>query len=725
MEKSLFSPRWYRVQALRPRLRSHVALKRQHQRGVPWFVLIEPGSERVQRLNQAAYQFVGRCDGRLTVQQIWDELLAARPDEAMTQDEVLQLLVQMHDRGLIQCDVAPDVESIFRAQASQKTRHRQQGVNPLAFRLSLGDPSRLLDRFTGLAPLLFSNAALALWAVAVGTALVAAAMNWGELMPYAHKTLASPRYLFMTWLMYPVIKSVHELAHGLAVRRWGGQVQQAGVTLFMLSPVPFVNASAADGFRHRYQRAMVSAAGIMAELAMAAVALAVWFGVQPGLVRDLAFIVMLIGGMSTLLTNGNPLMRFDGYYFFCDILDLRNLATRSGRWWQVALAHRLLGVTLPHGVEPLRGERAWLMAYAPLSWAYRLGLSIALAMFIGSISTLLGALTGALMLFSVLLTPLKALWSSVRRGAASDAECTRATWRGGLVAAAAIALAAVVPMPFSTLAEGVVWLPERAQIRAGTEGFVASFAARDGQRVKAGELLMTLQDELLDAEHAGHVSEATELEVQLYTAMGTDPQRTPAIQQKLAFARAEIARIEQKQAQLEIRAQADGIVVMPHQAELLGSFHKKGESLGHLLTDDPLTVRVALPQQDATLVRTNAGAVNVRLAEDGHADRSARIRQDMTGAVERLPSAALGDRSGGRIATNGDDKDGLVPRSPVVLMDLAVAGTNPATTSSAASSGERIGGRALVRFDHGWLPLAAQLLRKLQQQVLAHFNPGA
>ena len=89
MEKSLFSPRWYRVQALRPRLRNHVTLKRQHQRGVPWFVLIEPGSERVQRLNLAAYQFVGRCEGRLTVQQIWDELLAAQPEGAMTQDEVV------------------------------------------------------------------------------------------------------------------------------------------------------------------------------------------------------------------------------------------------------------------------------------------------------------------------------------------------------------------------------------------------------------------------------------------------------------------------------------------------------------------------------------------------------------------------------------------------------------------------------------------------------------
>lgn len=720
MDKSLFSPRWYRVQALRPRLRSHVTLKRQLQRGVPWFLLTEPGSERVQRLNEAAYQFVGRCDGRLSVQQIWDELLATHPEGAMTQDEVLQLLAQLHERGLIQCDVAPDVESIFRAQASRRQRHRRQGVNPLAFRLSLGDPTRLLTRFSRLTPLLFSNAALALWAVAVVWALVSAAMNWHELLPYAQRTLASPSYLFMTWLMYPPIKAVHELAHGLAVRRWGGQVRQAGVTLFMLSPVPFVNASAADGFRHRYQRAMVSAAGMMAELAMAAIALAVWLAVQPGLLRDLAFIVMLIGSVSTVLTNGNPLLRFDGYHFFCDVLDLRNLGSRSARWWQVALARRLLGVRLPHGTEPLPGERVWLLVYAPLSWAYRLGLAIAVAMFIGGLSTLLGVVTGALMLGSLCIAPLRAMWNVVRGGAASEAERLRAGWRGTLVALAVVGGLALVPLPFNTLAEGVVWLPERAQIRVETEGFVASFAARDGQRVRAGDLLVVLDDEQLAGELAAHVSEAAELEVQLYGAMSTDPQSTPALQQKLQFAQAEIARIEQKQSQLQIHAQADGVVVMPRQAERLGSFHKKGESLGHLLTDDPLTVRVALPQQDAMLVRTQLEQVQVRLAEAPQTERGARIRQDMTGAVQRLPSAALGDRGGGSIATDGEDKDGLATRLPVVLMDLSVADPGSARPSGSG----RIGGRVLVRFEHGWLPLGLQLLRKLQQQVLTNFNPG-
>src|SRR5262249_11982602 len=152
-------------------------------------------------------------------------------------------------------------------------------INPLAFRLPLGDPTRLLDRFQRVTPVLFSNASLVAWLLIVGAALLATGLHWGELGSYASKIFSSPRYLFLTWLMYPFIKAAHELAHGLAIRRWGGSVRQAGVTLFMLSPVPFVNASAADGFRQRYQRAVVSAAGIMTELLLAALAMGVWLAV--------------------------------------------------------------------------------------------------------------------------------------------------------------------------------------------------------------------------------------------------------------------------------------------------------------------------------------------------------------------------------------------------------------------------------------------------------------
>ena len=84
-----------------------------------------------------------------------------------------------------------------------------------------------------------------------------------------------------------------------------------------------------------------------------------------------------IGGVSTLLFNGNPLLRFDGYYLLCDALELPNLASRSARHWIELLRARLLRAPVERGIVAAPGERMWLSAYAPLALLYRLAISLA------------------------------------------------------------------------------------------------------------------------------------------------------------------------------------------------------------------------------------------------------------------------------------------------------------------------------------------------------------
>ena len=76
MSGSVFSAHWYRVADLHPRLRSHVQIDRHCYRGDVWHVLKNPFSGRSHRLNDAAYRIVGRLDGRLALQQIWDIAVA-------------------------------------------------------------------------------------------------------------------------------------------------------------------------------------------------------------------------------------------------------------------------------------------------------------------------------------------------------------------------------------------------------------------------------------------------------------------------------------------------------------------------------------------------------------------------------------------------------------------------------------------------------------------------
>ena len=172
-----------------------------------------------------------------------------------------------------------------RYNKSQRFRKRRALSNPLALRIPLFDPNRLLDRLAPLARMLFSWTAAWIWMVVVGLAALLAVANGSELAAaIGAKTLSTSEVLIF-WTLYPIIKALHELGHGLAVKAWGGEVHETGINLLVFMPVPYVDATAAWAFRDKRRRAMVGAAGIVVELFLAALGILVWLLVEPGLVR--------------------------------------------------------------------------------------------------------------------------------------------------------------------------------------------------------------------------------------------------------------------------------------------------------------------------------------------------------------------------------------------------------------------------------------------------------
>lgn len=706
----LFSESWYRVAGLRPRLAQQLKVVRQPVRDQVWHVLVEADSGRQVRLNPVAWEFAGRCDGSQTVAALWDLLLVRLGGDAPTQDDILRLLAQLYRNGMVQFDAAPHLSMLFAQRATEGRARSRAWINPMLLRMRLFDPTRFLDRVEPVLRPLFSRAGLLLWAVCVALAALACAVAFPQLRAEAAAQAASPRLLWLAWLCYPVIKAVHELGHALAVRRFGGAVHEVGITLLFLTPAPYVDASAANSFERRGPRIAVSTAGIMVELFLAAAAAAVWFAVEPGRVRDVAFVTLLICSVSTLFFNGNPLLRLDGYYVLSDALALPNLAARSNAWW-AAWAHRLVRGrdAVPHA-ELAAGELKWLVGYAPVSWLYRLVLLFALVGWIGSRSWLLGWLAVVVLLGWIAL-----------RGAAGMLRLSegRARFRVraiGWMAAAALAAGVflfLVPAPNSVVARGVVWPPERAQLRPEVAGFVATMPVADGEQVAAGDVLLTLAEPALAAERDRRANQLAGLQAQQYQALLQDPARATDLAQDIVRSEAEISRAEEQLAQLQVRSQVAGRLVLPKPGDLPGSFAARGAMLGYILGDGPANVRAVLDEQDVLLVRNRIHAIEVRLADMSGEPLAAALDREMPGATRSLPSAALGDRHGGSFAIDPADKDGLRTQVPVFLVDVRVPGYPPG----------RVGARAWVRFDLGYEPLGLQWLRRVRQLLLRDFNP--
>lgn len=710
--ESVFSPVWYRVAALKPRLRGHVVTQRRLIGDQPWFLLTDRSSGRVHRVNRSAWEIIGMLDGTVSVGDIWQRAVKRLREQAPTQSEVVQLLQQLHEMHLTQCELTPDSIQLF-SQAEQRQRRKRVGaLNPLALKVPLFDPSRLLNWLSPKARPLFSRFCLLLWAATVAIALAGALVDWNLISTHAGRWLSTPRYLLLAWLLYPLIKAIHELSHGLAVHRFGGEVREAGVTLMMIVPVPYVDASAANELPSRRARVLIGAIGVIAELGLAALGFFVWSATQPGWLHDAAFVVAFIGSVSTVLFNANPLMRFDGYFVLADALEQPNLAQRANALLPNLIGRSLLGARmLPIGTDSRR-ECVGLLLYAIASGCYRILVCVLIVSWVASQWLPGGVVLGLWLIATMFARPITRGLEFLLRSPALDGVRVRALAVSAALAGALGVTLLGVPLPAASSALGVVWVPEQAIVRAGGNGFITALAAKPAQLVQRGQPLLQLEDIELESDLQAAREREANLDALMFDTMTKNPQLAAGAQAQLDAARAEVARLDARLAQLRSNADATGIFTLRSAGDLIGRYVERGETLGYLVKPDSMTIRIAVHQDDVEFIRGQTEAVEVRLHDDPTHVYAGKLTGSTPAAIDNLPSAALGDRAGGPWPTDPSDPDGKKVIAPVFLVDVEVPGLPT----------KRIGARASVRFVHAPRTIGERVWRRMQQAFLRNVD---
>ena len=712
--ESLFSPSWYRVEALVPRLRSHARVHRHDYRGQTTHVLQDPSSGLIYRLSEAAHTFVGLMDGQRTVQQIWHAVSTRLGDDAPTQQDVIDLLSMLHSADLLQCDVTPNSLEIFRRfEKQQRSRWTRSLMNPLSLRIPLIDPDRFLERWLDWVRPLFGWRGLIPWLAVVGTAALLAGAHWPELTEDVADRALAPQNLLLLWLSYPILKAFHELGHAFATKVWGGEVHEMGIVFLVLVPIPYVDASSASAFREKSRRMVVGAGGMLVEMFVAALALFVWLSVEPGAVRAIAHNVMLIGAVSTVLFNANPLLRFDGYYILADAIDIPNLATRSTQYLGYLIQRYLFGVRDANSPAATPWEQGWFVVYGILSFAYRQLILVVIVLFIGSRFFFVGAMLAIWVVATQVIVPALKHIAFVFKSPVLRRTRGRAVLATGGIAGAVAALLFLLPIPSWTRAEGVVWPPERSHVRAGTDGFVRHVRVAPGSAVQAGDPLVELEAPFLASRVRILEARLRELWARDAATWGGDPLESELMKEEVAAVQAELNRARERAQQLILRSPLDGIFILVQTHELQDRFVRQGELLGYVSDDSAATARVVVSQAEVALVRDHTRGVEVRLADRLGAVLPATVDRQVPAASDRLPSAALGSEGGGRIPVESGAGDITHALENVFQFDL----TLPADAHT-----DYMGMRVHVRFDHGMETLAQQSYRSIRRLFLRRFG---
>ena len=710
---SLYSKYWYRVANIKPRLRSHVRLHRHIYREQAWYVLQDPSTNRQHRFNKSAYFIIGMMDGKLSVQQIWDAAIAALGDEAPTQDEVIRLLGQLHFTDVLQCNISPDTLEMLDRREKRRGKWKQRLMNPFALRFPLLDPDRFLVKWMSLVKPVFSRAGILLWLLVVGSAFVLAVLNWPELTRNMADRVLSPQNLFLLWLVYPFVKLLHELGHAFAVRIWGGEVHEMGIMLLAFTPIPYVEASASGAFPEKRKRMAVAAAGMAVELFVAALALFLWLNIESGRVSAIAYNVMLIGGVSTILFNGNPLLRFDGYYVLADLIEIPNFYGRSTRYLGYLLQRYVFGIE--DAVSPVTsdGERPWFLIYGITSFFYRMFVLAALTLFVSSKFFFAGILIAIWALFTQIILPLIRNCSKFYNSIGGRRKRTRFITASAMMVVVATILLFVVPVPLRTSVQGVVSLPEYSRVRVGTDCFVSEILVPDSTMVQNGDPLLLCEEPFLEAEVQVLEANLEEAEAKYNAENLQSRVQREILREKVTSAEADLARALERKQELIVRSPNKGLFVLPDARNLPGRYVKQGTLLGYIMGTSESTIVVVVSQSDVALVRENTTTVQLRLAGSLDKPFTASIDREIPAASDSLPSPVLGTTGGGRIPVDPSDPKGLQTLTKTFQFEIKLP---------MDQSNSRIGERAYALFEHGSEPIAFQWYRSLRHLFLSRFH---
>jgi putative peptide zinc metalloprotease protein len=710
MTDQLLSPHWYRVANVKISLAKHARVHQHKYRDTVWFILRDDTSGKHHRFNQAAYNFIRLIDGSHTIDEIWNVLQEDLGDDAPTQNDVISLLGTLHYSNLLQGKTSADIQGLIdRRKTERKQSLKSRLGNPMALRFPLLDPDAFLHRYMPYVTPFFTRTAALITIMIFIYAGLQMVRNWELLSDHALENTLSTYNLFLMWLVYPVIKALHELGHGFAVKRWGGEVHVFGIMLLVLMPVPYVDASAASSFPSKYRRMFVGAAGIIVEMLLASIALLLWLNIKDGLLSDILFNVMLIGGASTLLFNGNPLLKFDGYFVLADALEIPGLGPRANKYYGYLLQKYIFSVKSLESPVNAFGEPFWFLLYAPAALIYRLFLMVVITVFVAQQYFFIGVLLAIWALFMQAVMPV-VKWLKFLFGSPVIMQ-----QRGRVLSITAFAvsvLAAIVffvPVPLHTVTEGVVWTPEKSHVRASADGFVNSVLVEHGEQVSSGVPLIATTDPLLDAQLRLVEAQYRELEIKHSSMLTKDIVQADIIQEELSLTQGRLEHLQQKITELVMKSPVAGEFNMINSAELEGHFVKQGEPVGYVINYDDVSIRVVVPQNAIGLVRQNVEHVEMRLVDQMDKTYYSDVSREIPAATYKLPSKALAQEGGGSIVTDPFDDEGTKTREQYFQFEVAMPEDLKVSF---------VGQRVYVKILHGSEPFSVQWYRAFKELFL-------
>lgn len=671
---------------LRLRMRADLAVQRQTYLGRQYWVLKDPLGLKYYRFEDEEFAILQMLDGEASLEAIQEGFEQRFAPQKITLQELHQLVGMLHRSALVVSDAPGQGAKLLQRHAAVQRRTRlSQLANLLSLRFRGIDPDRILSWLDRRVGWFFTPSCFACCLLLAGAALLLIVVQFETFcarLPAFHDFFASKNWIWLA-LTLSATKVLHEFGHGLSCKRFGGECHEMGVMLLVFTPCLYCNVSDSWMLPSKWRRAAIGAAGMYVEIVLASICTCLWWCTQPGLLNYLCLNVMFVSSVSTLMFNANPLLRYDGYYILSDWLEIPNLRQKASTIWQRKLAAWTLGLEeTPDPFLPQR--RQWLFAlYSVAAAIYRWIVTAAILWFLYRVFEPYGLkVIGQLIVLASLLGLVgQPLWQLVRffRVPGRMGRVKKPRLLASLaVATTAVAGVFLIPLPHYVRCGFYVQSRGAASLYVESAGALQQIHVRPGDRVGAGEPIVTLENSDVQLEIVRLEGQRRGLETRLASLRqrAFDDESAAAeigeVEEAITAINEQVARRAQDLAALHITAPGAGVVLPPasipqpaHDASRLPNWHGTpfdqrnlhaflAEGVPICQIGDPNSVEaiLAIDQGDIEFVQGDQPVEIFVEQFPGRVLRS-RIEQIARLDMQDLPQS-LSSKAGGDVATQAD-----------------------------------------------------------------------
>jgi putative peptide zinc metalloprotease protein len=642
------------ISATRPSLRKELRLSSRESRSGLVYVLEDPLTGKFFELGEREHAALRLLDGTHTLSQIVAATVSGPQASGLNEREATSLVRMLADAHLLVAGTDDQSQRIRRAGSDRRDEDAaaKGAQSVFSLKIPLGNPDHWLGAIHRLLAPIPGWIFFVLWLAVVGAGAGTYAEHAFRFREELQGVL-QVKNLAIFGFVWLILKAIHEFCHGIVCKRFGGAVPEAGISLLLfMTPLAYVDASSSIRFPSRWQRILVSAAGIGGEFFVAALALMAWAALPPGVLGSVLHQVVVISTVTTLLFNANPLMRFDGYYIASDLLGISNLSTKGQQLTRYLTKRWLFGIK---GVQfPLRGsdggDRAIIVVYGLAAALWRIvvmvGLFVTACHLFQGAGRLLAVIAGA----GTVLVTVRSIWRYFRKNAALEqASFAKVALRTLAMAGLATILITKIEFAPSITAAAIVDSGHEGEVRVECPGFIEELFFHHGDEVHAGELIARLRNDEIVVEQVSLEREMRQARLRGDLFFADDKVAAfQAEQENIRSLASKLTDLQNYGASLELRAPRDGRLFARSLDSSTGSYLEKGEIIFRIVSETGRELRIALPQSCRNEVGEVASGSPIEIFDPSDGIyRQAILDRIRPQALTELPHPGLSSAAGG------------------------------------------------------------------------------